>query len=210
MGGTGGGVNCTSFRDADAPAGVSVHIVNETSGVIYLGQKAINCVAEPLFQVHDQDGMELFPPGPCRSCQDVMSGSYACFANCPWTPAVTLQPGEALDQAWTGLFGVGVQELPRACLSAPLPLEAATSCSYAAAAQPGKFTFSAKAGTAMECGAPEASTCGACQPNANGGCITIQGVVPLPTLSVETTLTLNAEDVVSGQHPALAELVFKD
>jgi hypothetical protein len=206
----GGTPDCSMFNDA-SPVAVPVRIVNATQGPIHLGPKAINCAAEPLYNVTDHSGMLLSPPSSCGSCREVMAGSFGCSLVCSWTPAVTLQPGETLDQTWLGLASMGVDALPEACLRSPSPLESGSHCWRAVAQSPGEFTFSAKAGTALACGDPVSASCGACQPNAQGGCITNQGVVPLPSLSAETTVTLSATDLTAGpsQGPK-AELVFKD
>lgn len=191
MGGTGqaGAAGfCSSFDDEGATIfNVAVAIHNETSAPIYLGQDMVNCGTAPLFQVHDASGMQLATGELCRqSCQLVRSGGgIGCPAICAYPSSIALEPGEVYYTQWQTQYSVQQQ----------LPLECAPSgqqqCSQLKAVQPGVYTFSAFAGSGVDCSATMGSECAPCTPEA-GGCRFAGSLITGPKHEASTVEMIDA------------------
>jgi hypothetical protein len=167
VGGTGqGGAAgfCSSFDD-ESPIifNVAVAIHNETTAPIYLGQDMVNCTTEPLFQVHDASGVLLLNDEACRqACQVVRNGDdIGCPGLCAYPSSIALEPGGVYYTEWQTQYSVQ-QVLPPECVAA------GQQCSQLKAVQPGVYTFSAVAGSAVDCSATTGE-CGPCTPE-SGGC----------------------------------------
>jgi len=186
--GSGGADTCARFDD-DLPTSVQVAISNQTSEVIYLGQEAMTCNIEPLFAVADAAGTPLpsmnFCRQPCLSLR--RDGSGGCVTICPSPTAVALQPNDVTYTTWDGLFRVQGQ-LPTSCVASSSGAPT-ISCDQAKRIQPGTFTFSARAGSAIDC---SGSTCQPCSNSAAGGCSTPGGLITGAMHSAETTVVLDA------------------
>ena len=190
--GTGGADACTSFDD-DYAALVNVSISNQTNATIYLGEESVTCGTSPLFQVADANGAALITPGNCRSaCVSLRKqGQGGCVANCALPSAVALEPQEVLSTTWDGLFLVRAQ-LPATCVPYETGGNTMVSCDQAKRIEPGSFTFSAHAGSAVDCSQTSGTgTCGACTASPNGGCSTPGSLVTGTIHSTQTTVVLN-------------------
>jgi hypothetical protein len=157
--------------------------------VIFLGAEQLTCDFAPLFHVRDMSS-ELPEFGMCRyACEDVMTGAVlGCPAICLFPQAIALQPGEATSTTWNGLFRVE-ETLPAQCLTdgqmAPM------SCDRAEQIAPGSFTFTAQAGTSIDCSQTNGA-CGECTPSGYGGCIVQAALIGGSLLSAETSIELDA------------------
>ncbi len=155
---------CGSFDD-EPPSFISVDVAihNQTSAPIYLGQDMVNCSVEDLFQVQDASGTVLSNGGSCRqACQNVRNGeSIGCPTICAYPATIALQPGEVYYTQWSGQYTVP-RELPPEC--AP----SVQQCTQLKTAGAGVYTFSAVAGSGVDCSATT-GMCGVCTPD-SGGC----------------------------------------
>lgn len=187
-GGTGGANTCTSFDD-EAPRSVQVAISNQTKDTIYVGTDTFTCDLVPLFEVADGAGAPLPSLSFCRNaCQTLREGTGGCVTICPTPTAVTLKPGEVMYTTWDGLFQTQNQ-LSSSCV--PFDPDSATvSCTQAKRIEPGTFTFSARAGSALPC-STEAGGCRACSASPNGGCETPGTIVTGPMHVAKTTVVLD-------------------
>ena len=180
--GAGGGAaaSCTSFAD-DAGWSLVVHIKNDKSSTIYVGQETPSCDAQPLFQVKDGSGALLPSLGSCRSsCSAVMtSGPVTCPTVCAAPSTVTLAPGQTIDIPWNGMFGAP-QTLPQQCLHDAT--QGPISCVRGQQVKADIYTFTAQAGSQLSCTQP-GSSC-TCTPSSSGGCTT-----PGSTISGTITTT---------------------
>lgn len=181
-----GGNACEAFKD-DAGAYIRVEILNQTSETIYLGERVLDCYDPPKFAVQDGAGRGLLLREDCRqSCEVVGSGGpVGCPALCALPQVISLMPGESYRTSWDGLELLQKQ-LPKECVVAP---NGVAECSQAVRIQPGAFTFSSNAGSAIEC-AISSNPCQTCQPTGFGGCA-IQGAQvsgPLIKASVQVEL----------------------
>lgn len=181
---------------------ISVALINKTSAPIHLGQDSVTCSAEPLFFVKDASGTPLALPGSCRaSCDLVRSqGPVGCGAACLFPSAVSLAPGEVRYTTWDGLYEVE-RDLPRQCLAVGV----SGQCRQAVQINAGTFTFSAQAGSTLDCGATSGAPCRACMPDGNGGCTTPGSLISGPRHAATTTVRLDASYGVWGA-PAPAPL----
>jgi hypothetical protein len=198
--GTGGADACTSFDD-DYGTSVGVSISNQTMVPIYLGQDMVTCGVSPLFEVADARGAVLPNLGGCRSpCASLRQGGPAgCLDICAFPTAVALQPNEVLYTTWDGLFSVQAQ-LPARCASFETGVGAQVSCDQAKRIEPGTFTFSARAGSAIDCSQTTGSgTCDACSASPNGGCSTPGSLITGAMHSAQATILLNEN---YGVYPA--------
>jgi hypothetical protein len=183
---------CKSFDD-DSPGAVNVAISNLTQAPIYLGQDMVTCGVSPLFRVADASGALLPDLGNCRSACDTLrkQGAGGCPAICAFPTSVALQPNEVLYTTWNGLFRVQGQ-LPTQCVPFDTGAEMQVSCDQAKRIDPGTFTFSARAGSALDCAQTTGTdTCSACTPSPNGGCATPGSLVTGPMHAAQTTVLLN-------------------
>ncbi len=195
----GGAAACAKYDD-EAPAFVSVELINKTNVPIYLGQSKVTCEMSPLFQVADARGGELPSISRCRSsCADLRTqGAGGCTAICLFPLAVALQPGEQRFTTWDGLYSVPAA-LPSKCLAFENDGQTA-SCDQARRIQPGTFTFSARAGTGLDCSqtqGPE-GICQACTQDGDGGCSTPGSLIGGDILTATATVTLDASYGVYG------------
>jgi hypothetical protein len=151
---------------------VSVRLVNGTKRPLYLGQETPGCGLGTLFHVGDPSGTTLDEPQACSStCQDLAQGVSTCVpGTCAPRSVVTLQPGEAFQQVWSGSY-LKEEVLPAGCP----PGSQASTCSRVVAIQPGTFTFAATARTAIDC-SPFGGVCTPCMVDGNGGCTTYGAV----------------------------------
>jgi hypothetical protein len=186
--GTGqGGFACAAYDDQPGYS-INVAFINKTSAPIHLGQDTVTCSAAPLFSVNDASGTPLAFPGSCRaSCESLRSqGPIGCGAACLFPSAVTLAPGEVLTTTWDGLYEVP-QELPGQCL----PAGVSGQCRRAVQIEPGSFTFSAQAGTTLDCSQTSGGPCNACVREGNGGCTTPGSLIRGPKHAATTTVRLD-------------------
>jgi hypothetical protein len=197
QGGTGGSV-CESFDDQPGRY-ISVAIYNKTAAAIHLGEQQVSCEISPLFDVNDAQGAALKSPSGCRGpCQALRQGGpIGCDALCAYPSAVTLQPGEVLHTTWDGLYEVEAQ-LPAQCLAAGQP----GMCTQARAIAPGKFTFSALAGSSLDCSTTVGGSCGSCVATGNGGCTTNGSLIAGTLHEATTTVVLDSSYGVFGPSPA--------
>ena len=198
-GAAGGASECTKYDD-EAPNAISVTILNKTDTPIYLGQELMTCGSAPLFQVADARGGALPSVGDCRaSCVGVRTQAQGgCTDICLYPTSITLLPGELRLGSWTGLYSVP-GELPAECLS--FQSDGATvSCDQAKRIQPGTYTFSARAGTALDCGPSNATgSCAPCVPDDLGGCSAPGSLISGKILTTQATVELNQ---VYGVYPS--------
>ena len=174
---------CDTFGD-DGGSFIGVDIVNKTSAVIYVGQPKITCEVEPLFSVASANGTALPSPSRCRSACGAAIGG--CTAICLYPAAVELAPGASYSTSWDGLFDTNVQ-LPEACVT---PERGSTSCQQARLIQPGTFSFSARAGSQLDC---DQTGCGSgCQPDGTGNCTTQGALIGGDLRAATTTVQLDA------------------
>ncbi len=182
---------CAAFDD-EAGTFVSVLIRNETSAPIYLGQSMVTCGIDPFFSVVDSGGAPLPQPGGCRvSCLLARTqGVGGCPAICAFPSSIQLEPGETLQTSWDGLFQVQ-GSLPGSCTSFESP-SATVSCDQAKRISAGTFTFSARAGTAIDCSQTTgAGQCSPCTEIGNGGCSTPGSLVGGKILSTSASILLD-------------------
>jgi hypothetical protein len=200
------GARCDAYVDEGA-ANISVRIVNETKAALYLGPQP-SCGAAPFFDVRDAADNLLPYPGVCQvTCQQLLSGAgIACLpVVCPIGPVLTLQPGEDALQYWNGLYDEATSLVPEC-----RPPSGESLCQRVVAVKPGSFTFTATAGSGLDCSAP---FCMTCTPSNTGGCTTLGGVVSGPSYSAETKLVLDASYGLGGLGGGMVrpvEIVFRD
>jgi hypothetical protein len=201
----GGATACSSYTD-DKGWSLTVHIKNQMSQTLYLGQEAMTCQAERLFQVQDGARTPLLPPSPCvSSCQALMTtGSTACPLVCASPSTVTLAPGQSLDLPWDGRFGVNLT-LPQQCLHDPQ--ESRAACQRAQQVEAGFYTFLARAGTSRTC---PSGVC-TCSPNASGGgCTTAGSLITGTIFTSEFLVALEPGAISPGGESQYIGIVFKD
>ena len=188
----GGATACAKYDD-EGPTFVSVAIINKTSAPIYLGQPTVTCDVSPLFEVADARGGQLPNISRCRSsCADLrQEGAAGCIDICLFPLSVALQPGEARATTWDGLFSVPA-ELPRQCVAFDTDQKTVV-CDQAQRIQPGTFTFSARAGTRLDCSQTQGADaiCPPCTGEGNGGCATPGSLISGDTFTATATVTLD-------------------
>jgi hypothetical protein len=196
------GSSCEIFDDQPGYF-VSVAIINKTAAPIHLGQDMLTCGVSPLFDVKDESGVLLPSLGDCRtSCQQARShGPIGCPAICAFPSAVTLQPGGVMYTSYDGLYEVQTT-LPEACVN---PMFGDSQCSLARQIQPGRFTFSSRAGSTIDCSQTTGTgTCSACTQTGDGGCTTPGSLISGKMHNATTTVVLDASYGVYGGYPAPA------
>ena len=205
---TGGSAQCDgkAYQD-DGPANIPVRIINDTKAVLYLGPTP-SCGAGELFNVADATGILLSSPALCQTtCQQLITGNISGCPPipCPVGEVLTLQPGEDTLQLWSGLYQEDMTWTPQC-----RPAASDDTCQRVAAVKPGAFTFTATAGTELDC---SVAFCMTCTPADTGGCTTFGGVVTGPTLSAETKVMLDGSYGLGGPGGGGAvksvEIVFK-
>ncbi|MEI9953041.1 MAG: hypothetical protein WDO74_29695 [Pseudomonadota bacterium] len=199
---------CASFVDAK-PLSIPVLIENDLKFPIHLGPRTDSCAETPLFLVQDPSGTLLRDPGPCRTpCDSLLAGDPigGCPGVCPTPKAVTLEPGESISVDWAGLFGVAA-DLPSQCIpKRPDGLEFGSQCEHSRAIAAGSYTFSAQAGTTLDCSEVLADGCYECEPDADGLCTVPYAVVGGATLTARAVVAVEARI----GHNDSVKLVFKD
>ena len=196
------GASCEAFDDQPGYF-VSIAIINKTAAPIHLVQDMLTCGVSPLFDVKDDSGVPLPSLGGCRtSCQQARSnGPIGCPTICAFPSAVTLQPGGVMYTSYDGLYGVQTT-LPEACVD---PTLGDSQCRQARQIQPGRFTFSSRAGSVIDCSQTTGTgTCSACTPLGDGGCTTPGSLISGKMHNATTTVVLDASYGVYGGYPAPA------
>src|SRR5688572_24312537 len=185
----GAGSICDGYLD-DLGYQLPVVIINETTSTIHVGSEMGNCGYVPLFQVADASGTALPELGDCRSpCEQVMkNGPLGCPAICRFPSVRTLAPGESSIEVWSGLFGE-IMTLPQSCVADDVAGDI-LQCSLARQVQPGTYTFTSLAGTAIDCTNTTGGPCNACTPDSTGGCTTPGGLIGGNILKAETIVDL--------------------
>ncbi len=160
--------DCARFDD-ETQLYIRVSIANKTLGPIYLGPTTMTCDTTPLFTVADAAGQPLPALGSFRySCASArQQGDAGVPGICLISDGITLQPGETLFTAWDGFYAAHTL-LPRECSPRG---EGNLMCVQAKTIRPGVFTFSAQAGSSLDC-FTSSSGCNACVPDSQGGCKT--------------------------------------
>ncbi|HVY31396.1 MAG TPA: hypothetical protein VHB79_32810 [Polyangiaceae bacterium] len=195
---------CSTYADKSGYQLV-VHIQNQMSRTLYLGQDEMSCNAERLFQVEDGARHVLPSLENCHtSCDQMMtSGPATCPLVCQAPATIKLDPNQTLQVPWDGRFGV-MQTLPQACL--PATQTAPASCVQADRIGPAIFTFSAKAGSSMQC---LTGTC-TCTPNQAGGCSNASSLISGTIYTTEYVVKLEPGETSPSGEGAYIGLVFKD
>jgi len=205
-GAEGGTAPCDAYND-EGPAYIAVRIANQTTAPIYLGPQP-SCGTAPFFNVSDATDKLRLSDGFCLiTCQELLTDdSPVCLAvACPVGPVLTLQPGEDTVQRWNGLYEQTMTLAPT-CHSA----SGESTCQRIAAIKPGAFTFTATAGTKLDC---STASCMTCTPSSSGGCTTFGAAVVGPMLSAETNVMLDGSYGLGGPGGGTArsvEIVFKE
>jgi hypothetical protein len=184
------GSTCDAFKDEPGYF-IRVALINKTAAPIHLGDEMVTCGVPSLFEVSDARGGRLTKPGDCRS--PCTGGVGGCVALCAQPTAFTLQPGEVLYTTWDGRYEIQT-ELPQQCIPTGYPAQ----CSQALQIRPGSFTFSALAGSTLDCAQTADGSCGSCVPNGNGGCTTPGGLISGLMHKATTTVLLDASYGVYG------------
>jgi hypothetical protein len=181
---------CAALVD-DAPHHVVVDIINDSTETLFVGADMVTCALAPWFDVRDAEDRPLAPPGSCRTtCESAMSANPVggCPAICLFPQAIELEPGESLMTEWSGQH-LELVGLPKACQSAEYPT---AQCDRAVAIEPGTFTFSAKAGTELDC-SPTGTPCEACTWRSDaGGCVTQGALISGSLRTAEARVELDA------------------
>jgi hypothetical protein len=210
--GAGGGIAsppdmaCSSYAD-DPTWSLLVHIKNEMTQTLYLGQEAMGCEPERLFQVADGSRTLLPALSACRSsCETMMkTGPVSCPAVCATPATVTLEPGQTVQVPWDGRFGVDFA-LPAQCLLGTQTSN--LSCVRAERVEANIFTFSAKAGTKRQCLEPSGSC--TCTPSATGGCTAASSLIAGTIITTELILKLEPGEAATNGDPPYIGLLFQD
>lgn len=192
--GSGGSSSCEAYFDQPGTT-VGVELVNHTQEAIYLGSTSPGCGGPAQIQVADASG-PLSAPGLCRAtCQNLIQGTTALCVPiaCPVNAVLTLQPGESTSEEWGGAF-LRDASLPLACR----PASGASDCQRVEGVAPGVYTFSAIAGTTLDCSQLGGAPCQPCMPSAGGGCWTAAAVIAGPFLTAKTQVMLDSSYGVGG------------
>lgn len=197
---------CSSYADKTGYQ-LLVRIENKMSRTLYLGQQEQGCQAQRLFKVADGARAELLSLDNCHtSCDQMMAGGpVACPLACASPTTIKLDPSQALQIPWDGRYGV-MQTLPQSCLKAAQAAPA--TCLQAERILPAIFTFSAQAGSSMQCLGP-AGSC-TCAPNQAGGCSSPSSVIGGTIYTTQYIVKLEPGEVSPGGEPPHIGLVFSD
>jgi hypothetical protein len=195
---------CSSYADKSGYQ-LMVRIENQMSRTLYLGQEEMRCDAQRIFQVEDGARHVLPSLDNCHtSCDQMMtSGPATCPLVCQAPATIKLEPKQTLQVPWDGRFAV-MQTLPQACL--PATQTAPASCVQADRISPAIFTFSAKAGSSVQC---LAGAC-TCTPNQMGGCSNASSLISGTIYTTEYVVKLEPGETSPGGEGAFIGLVFKD
>jgi hypothetical protein len=194
------GSTCEGFDDEPGYF-VGVVIMNKTSAPIHLGQDMVDCTVGPVFAVQNGSGAPLPSPGNCRSTCEALrtNGPVGCPAICAFPSSTVLQPGEVLYTSYSGLYDVQIN-LPQHCVD---PDYGVAQCSQTKQIQPGTFTFSARAGSSIDC-SETTGVCNACMASGGGGCTTPGSLISGKMRSATATVFLDSSYGVFGGYPAPA------
>lgn len=195
---------CSSYADKSGYQ-LMVRIENKMSRTLYLGQEQMSCDAQRIFQVEDGARHVLPSLDNCHtSCDQMMtSGPVTCPLVCQAPATIKLDPNQVLQVPWDGRFGV-MQTLPQSCL--PATQTAPASCVQADRVEPAIFTFSAKAGSSVQC---LAGAC-TCTPNQMGGCSNASSLISGTIYTTEYVVKLEPTEMSTAGGGAYIGLVFKD
>jgi hypothetical protein len=186
----GAGGTCSQYYD-ETGSTIQVRLINGTSQPIYLGSRTPGCGDGPELTVSFTGGAELDALSLCTpTCEDLLLGKAALCPPiaCPINSATTLQPGGSTVFQWFGSYAQNIT-LPPAC---PLP-DDGNQCQRVASLKPGAFyTFSAQAGTAIDCTQLGTATCPPCTEDGSNDCYTAGAVVSGTLLSAHTDVVLDA------------------
>jgi hypothetical protein len=197
---------CSNYAD-DATWSLVVHIKNEMTQTLYLGQDVMSCDIERLFQVTDGARTLLPALSGCRSSCDALmkTGPVACPTVCATPATVTLEPGQTVDVPWDGRYGVDFA-LPQQCaVGAPA---GNLACVQAQRIEANIFTFSARAGTKRQC-LDVTGSC-TCTPSATGGCTSPSSLIAGTIITTELLLKLEPGEPETSGEPPFIGLVFRD
>jgi hypothetical protein len=199
-------VDCSSFVEHSTWS-LLVQIKNEMTQTLYVGQPTTSCEPKRLFKVEDGARTELPSLDGCHtSCQTMMqSGPTTCPTVCTTPSTVTLQPGQTIQIPWDGRFGVE-HSLPAQCLQAGALAPA--TCVQAQRIEANAFTFSAQAGTHLECLQP-GGTC-TCTMNANGGCTSAGSTIGGTIYTSEYFVKLEPGEPSPSGEPPYIGILFRD
>ncbi len=192
--GGGQGDECSSFDD-DAEQTMEVVITNQTSQTLYVGPFEQSCGPAPLFSVH-QEGriVEYFDSYCSASCAQVRDdGFLACPAICLFPGTIELEPGASYVIRWSGLVHEE-RTLPAVCSENEFGPEGDYACYRRAQITPGFYTFSARAGTELDCAGSADPTCGACEPQGEGACVHTGPIAAGDVLTAETLVEVGVGD----------------
>jgi hypothetical protein len=120
----------------------------------------------------ERDGMALsyFEDGCSSSCQQLRDDGYlGCPDICLFSATVRLEPGEIYTEGYNGLVHVP-DTLPVECVTAPGGPADDESCFLRRQLSTGPTTFSATAGSAIDCDAALSPVGCECEPHPQGGC----------------------------------------
>jgi hypothetical protein len=189
---------CAKLSD-DSATFVGVEIVNNTSETLYVGTTQVTCGEVPLFEVASADGRQLTTVADCRAPCEVVrkEGQVGCGDICRLPSALKLAPGGIYTTSWTGLDFVQVQ-MPKECVN---PSHGADRCDRAARIRPGTFTFSAQAGSSLDCSQTLNGDCGACGPD-QSACLAQGALISGKAHQAVTTVLL---DETYGVYPDVAK-----
>jgi hypothetical protein len=169
-GGSAGAPECTAYDD-ETGVYIPVWIINETAQILYLGPRMASCSSSPEFEVADGSGARLQTvtgcPGSCTVLRT--SGAGGCPTICLQASAVELKPGEVIRTTWQGRYSVRAS-LPAHCSPYDVVGESSLECEQAKRATAGEFTFTAVAGSALDCSARATAPCESCVDQNEGGC----------------------------------------
>jgi hypothetical protein len=187
---------CAEFNDAPSAGTVAIIISNQTSQTIHVGTtEPISCGNPPLFRVADATGEDLPAVAFCRNAcswamqEDPIGG---CLAICLFPQAVKLEPFEATTVTWEAYMEE--LSLPEECSITG----ESVMCDRTRRIDPGTYTFSASAGTELDC-SETLGDCGECMAQSLGGC-TQPGRVSGTLFTATTTVQLDEAYGISSSN----------
>lgn len=198
-GGTGaGGWQCMQTNIYNQPgSSIPVRVLNSTSHPIYIGQENPDCGVGALFQVANALGQPVPGVPFCQStCEQLRSGiPLGCPAiGCALPSVIALDPGGSTMTTWDGLYPEQV-ELIFGCREQL----GQDQCTRIASVPPGDYTFSARAGSNMECLEPiDAGNCGACMKDSSGACTNFNAAIRGPLLQAKVEVKLDGSYGLGG------------
>jgi hypothetical protein len=128
----------------------------------------------------------------------MQEGTLGCPAICAFPSAVTLQPDEGTNVIWNGMYRQETS-LPQSCFPEDEPV-ATSMCDRAVQIEPGRFTFSAQAGTELDC-LQTTGSCVECTARGEGGCAT-PATIGGTLLTAQTRVDLDVSYGVGDSQPS--------